>query len=364
MATETLSLRALNRATLARQLLLARARVPVVAAIEQLGGLQAQEAKPPFAALWSRLDGFTREELGTALQAREVVRGTLMRGTLHLVSAPDFCALRGALAPVLAQGLRALGERAEGLDVEAVLPVARRLLADGPLTFGELRALLLEAFPRVHERALGFAVRMHLPLVIVPTDDPWSFRSPSRFTLADDWLGSGLVEAGSSEALVRRQLAAFGPATTADVQAWSGSKGLANVIDGLRHELIMFRDLRGRELFDLPDAPRPGEDVDAPPRLLPEFDSLLLAHADRSRIVADEHRSALVTKNLRVRAAFLWDGVVQGTWTVERARKAATLVFAPFAPLPKRAASALGEEGMQMLRFLEPDATSYDVRSA
>jgi hypothetical protein len=227
MATEALSLRALNRATLARQLLLARERVPVVAAIERLGGLQAQEAKPPFASLWSRIDGFTREELGTALQAREVVRGTLMRGTLHLVSAHDFCAMRSALAPVLAQGLRALGERAEGLDVEEVLPVARRLLAKGPLTFAELRALLLEAFPHVHERALGFAVRMHLPLVIVPTDDPWSFRSPSRFTLADTWLGTDLVEAGSSEALVRRHLAAFGPATTADVQAWSGSKGSA-----------------------------------------------------------------------------------------------------------------------------------------
>src|SRR6476469_1902329 len=117
MATEALSLRALNRATLARQLLLARERVPVVDTIERLGGLQAQEARPPFASLWTRIDGFTREELGTALHAREVVRGTLMRGTLHLVSAPDFCAMRSALAPVLAQGLRALGERAEGLDV-------------------------------------------------------------------------------------------------------------------------------------------------------------------------------------------------------------------------------------------------------
>jgi hypothetical protein len=148
------------------------------------------------------------------------------------------------------------------------------------------------------------------------------------------------------------------------VQAWSGSKGLGKVIDGLRPELIVFRDARGRELFDLPDAPRPDEHVDAPPRLLPEFDSLLLAHADRARIVADEHRSALVTKNLRVRAAFLWDGEIRGTWTVERARKTATVVFAPFAPLPKRAVTALGEEGMQMLRFLEPDATTYDVRSA
>jgi hypothetical protein len=363
MATETLSLRALNRATLARQLLLARERVPVVEASERLGGLQAQEAKPPFAALWSRLDGFTRDDLGAALQARDAVRGTLMRGTLHVVSARDFCAFRSALQPVLAAGLRALGDRAEGLDLDAVLPVARKLLAAGPLTFSELRALLLEAFPAVHERALGFAVRMHLPLVMVPTDDPWSFRSPSRFTLADTWLGKGLVAKGSSEALVRRHLAAFGPATTADVQAWSGLKGLGKVIDGLRPELIAYRDVRGRELFDLPGAPRPSEDVDAPPRLLPEFDSLLLAHADRTRIVADEQRSSLVTKNLRVRATFLLDGTISGTWTIERSRKAATLVLAPFVTLPKRA-DALREEAEGMLRFLEPDAATFDVTIA
>jgi hypothetical protein len=136
------------------------------------------------------------------------------------------------------------------------------------------------------------------------------------------------------------------------------------VLDQLRLELTVFRDARGRELFDLPDAPRPGEDVAAPARLLPEFDSLLLAHADRSRIVADEHRSALVTKNLRIRASFLWDGVIQGTWTVERARKDATVVLAPFTSLPERALAALGEEAAQMVRFLEPDATTFDVRNA
>jgi Winged helix DNA-binding domain len=330
--------------------------------VERLGGLQAQEPKPAFAALWSRLDGFTPEDLGGLLQARAVVRGTLMRGTLHLVSARDFCTFRGALQPVLDEGLRALGDRAEGLDVAAVLPVARTLLQDGPRTFTELRALLLEAFPDVNERALGFAVRMRLPLVVVPTDDLWSFRSPSRFTLAETWLGEGNGEEGSSKALVRCHLAAFGPASTADVQSWSGLRGLGTVLDELRPELVVFRDARGRELFDLPDAPRPDEDVAAPARLLPEFDSLLLAHADRSRIVADEHRSALVTKNLRVRASFLLDGVIQGTWTVERARKAATVVLAPFAPLPRRAVTLLGEEALQMLRFLEPDATTLDVR--
>jgi hypothetical protein len=363
MATETLSLRALNRATLARQMLLARQAVPVVEAVERLGGLQAQEPKPPFAALWSRLEGFERGELATALHAHEVVRGTLMRGTLHLVSAGDFCAFRSALAPVLEQGHRMLGERAAGLDVDAVLPVARALLEDGPRTFTELRALLLERFPDVNERALGFTVRMLLPLVMVPTDDPWSFRSVSRFTLADGWLGKAFEVTGSSRALVRRHLAAFGPATTADVQAWSGLKGLGPVLDELRPELLVFRDERGRELFDLPGAPRPDEGVDAPARLLPEFDSLLLAHADRTRIVADEYRSKLVTKNLRVRATYLVDGSIGGTWTIERARSAATLVLAPFAHAPKRA-KALLEEAEGMLRFLEPDAKTFDVKAS
>jgi hypothetical protein len=357
---ETLSLRALNRATLARQLLLARERVGAADAVERLGGLQAQEARPPFAALWTRLDGFAPDELRAALEARDVVRGTLMRGTLHLVSAADYRAFRSALQPALAQGLRALGERARGLDVDAVLAVARRLLQDGPRTFSELRASLLEAFPQVNERALGFAVRMQLPLVMVPTGDAWAFPSVARFTLADEWLGTKLAE-GSSEPLVRRHLAAFGPSTAADVQSWSGLKGIARVLAELRPELEVLEDERGRELFDLPGAPRPGADAEAPVRLLPEFDSLLLAHADRTRLVADEHRGKLVTRNLRIRAAFLVDGFVQGTWSTTRSGKAATLELAPFATLAKRVRQQLAEEAESMLRFLEPDASTYAV---
>jgi hypothetical protein len=362
MATETLSLRGLNRATLARQLLLARERVGVAEAVDRLGGLQAQEPKPPFAALWSRLDGFAPDELRAALDGREVVRGTLMRGTLHLVSAGDFGAFRAALQPALAQGLRALGDRAKGLDVDAVLPVARGLLQAAPRTFSELRALLLEEFPDSNERALGFAVRMQLPLVMVPTGDPWAFPSVARFTLADEWLGSTLDDEPSSEPLVLRHLAAFGPSTAADIQSWSGLKGIAKVLDELRPKVVVMHDERGRELFDLPDAPRPGDGAESPLRLLPEFDSLLLAHADRSRLVADEHRGKLITKNLRVRAAFLVDGFVQGTWSTTRTRTAATLELAPFSPLAKRVQRQLSDEAESMLRFLEPDASTFEVR--
>jgi hypothetical protein len=260
--------------------------------------------------------------------------------------------------------MRALGDRAHELELDRVLPAARTLLEAEPRTFGELRSLLQRQFPRVDERALGYAVRMHLPLVMVPTDDTWAFPSVARFTLADEWLGTAFEDEESLEPLVLRHLAAFGPATAADVQSWSGLQGLGRVLTGLKPQLELFRDERGRTLFDLPDAPRPDAETEAPVRLLPDFDSLLLAHADRSRLVADEHRGKLITRNLRVRAAFLVDGFVQGTWTVKRARTAATLELAPFDTLPERTMVALSDEAHSMLRFLEPDAATHDVTVA
>jgi hypothetical protein len=352
-APETLTLRALNRATLARQMLLAREAVTVVEAVERLGGLQAQEARPPFAALWARVEGFRREDLAAALRDRSLVRGMLMRATLHLVSAGDYAAFRPALAPVMAGALTALRGRDEGLDIEALLPVARRLAQERPRTFGELRPLLSEAFPGVDERALGYATRTHLPMVMVPTDDRWAFPADAAFTPADAWLGEAIAPEGDPATLVRRHLAAFGPATAADVQRWTGLKGLKGVLEGMRDDLQVVRDERRRTLFDLPDAPRPGEDTPAPARLLPEFDSLLLAHADRTRVVPDEHRGALVSRNLRVPAVFLVDGFMAGTWRVERTKKTATLTLTPLTKLAKRDATELTREAEAMLTFTE-----------
>lgn len=358
---QTLTLRRLNRATLARQMLLARERVSVVQAVERLCGLQAQEARPPFVGLWTRVEGFEAAALHRALHKREMVRATLMRATLHLMSAADYAAFRTALAPVMTSAMSALRGRDAGLELDEVVPAARRLLAGAPRRFDELRALLSEAFPEVNERALGYAVRLNLPLVMVPTEDRWAFPAASAFTPAEDWLGGELSPDGAPQALVRHYLAAFGPATAADVQTWSGLKGLKTVLGGLREELAVFRDERGRELFDLSDAPRPEEDVPAPPRFLPDFDNLMLAHADRTRVLADEHRASVVTKNLRVRATFLWDGLVAGTWTVEQKRDAATLNMQPFERLPKKATEELADEGLELLRFVEPDAATFDV---
>ena len=344
------TVRELNRATLARQLLLGRADIGVVEAVERLAGLQAQEPKPPFLALWSRLDGFAADDLRRALTGGDLVRAMMMRATLHAVSARDFAVLRPAVQPVLDASMKSvLRGRDDGYHIDAVVAAAAALVREGPMTFGELRAALAEQFPSANDRALGYTVRTQLPLVMVPTEDRWAFPRDARFGPAPE-LGKADLEH-----LVRRHLAAFGPATVADVQTWCGLKGLKDVVAGMD-------DLEqlDKRLYDLPGAPRPGEDAQAPARFLPEFDSLLLAHADRTRVVAEEHRKGLVTKNLRVRAVFLWDGFAAGTWEVKATRKLATMTLRPFEKLPRRARKPLVEEGERLLRFAEPDVA--DVR--
>ncbi len=191
MTVETLSRNALNRALLARQMLLAREEIPPLGAVERLVGLQAQQAQPPFVGLWTRVAGFEREDLLRLLRDRKAVRSTLMRGTLHLTSADDYLSLRGPLQPMLSAGMRAvLRGRAEALDLPAVLAEAARYFAGGPRTFQELRSVLDGAFPGGDERAMGYAVRTHLPLVAVPDDSAeWGFRADPRFTLAESWIG-------------------------------------------------------------------------------------------------------------------------------------------------------------------------------
>ena len=364
---ESLTHRQLNRATLARQMLLRREDVSVVTAVERLIGMQTQEPRPPFIGLWTRLDDFDRQDLLQALHEHQIVRGTLMRGTLHLMGATDYAAYRQALQPVLTRALSVLGERSEGLDPEQVLPVARHLLSERPRTFGELRSLLEAKFPHINDRALGFCVRMLLPLVMVPTQARWGFPADAEFALAETWLEQPLApgDETATQHLVLRYLAAFGPATVADVQTWSGLQALKPVLAALRPQLRVFRDEQRKELFDLPDAPRPAEDTPAPPRFLPEFDNLLLSHADRTRVLANEHRNLVkVTGNLRVRATFLIDGFVSGTWRTERKRGSATMSLVPFVPLSQPDLAALSEEGEALLRFLEDDATHFEVNLA
>ena len=357
-----LSERAMNRATLARQMLLRREKATPVAVVERLAGMQAQLARPPFVGIWSRLQRFAAADLIEAIDRRDIVRGTLMRGTLHLVSRKDYSAFRPTLQPALTAGLRAImKERADALDIPALVAAGRAYFGAEPRTFDELRGHLLERFPKADERAMGYAVRMHLPLVQTPeTGAQWAYPSSSDFALAEAWLGAPLKKADPA-AFALRYFAAFGPARADDLKTWSGMPNAREVIESLRPQLATFADERGRELFDLPKAPRPDEDEAAPVRFLPEFDNLLLAYADRTRFIAKEHRPHIASRNLFVPATFLVDGVIRGTWKVERKRKAATLVLEPFEPLAKATRRDLVEEGESLLRFLEPAADAFAV---
>lgn len=336
-----LTRRALNRAFLARQLLLAREAIAPQKAIEQLAGLQAQEAKPPYLALWTRIDGFTRDALHDAIVKRQVVRGTMMRGTLHLVSRNDYLAWRQTLQPALARIAEGLAKKS--VDVAGVCATARTFFDEEPRPFDALRAV----FPPDDARMMAYMVRLHLPLLMVPDDSTWSYSPSAPFAVAETFLKAKLKPASPRD-FVLRYLAAFGPATPADFQNWSGLGDARPVFEELRPKLETFRDEKKRELFDLPKAPRPDEDTEAPVRFLPEFDSTLLGHADRSRIIADEHRPRVATKNLRILATFLVDGFVAGTWSIVKKK----LELAPFGKLDKRTRSALDEEGERLVAFL------------
>ncbi|WBQ05854.1 winged helix DNA-binding domain-containing protein [Kribbella sp. CA-293567] len=358
----TLSPRAINRATLARQLLLERSDLSVPQAVTQLAGLQGQEPKHPYVGLWTRLAGFTDGDLTAAVEAREVVRATLFRGTLHLITAEDYLRFRNTLSPVLEAGLKLLGDRAAGLEPEKVAAAARQLLAVRPLTFTEVRDALQKQFPEVNDRALGFCTRMLVPLVISPADTRWGWTANAPFTPAEQWIGKKLRRAAVPDELAVRYLEAFGPATSADFQTWSGLPRAKQLFDSLKLEA--FTDENGKTLYDVPDSPRPDPDTVAPVRFLPEFDNLLLAHAKRQRIIADEHRSAVFTKNLRVKSTYLVDGLVAGLWSSERKRGVATLTLTSFGRTPKKTAAELEREGTALLGFLEPDAKTYAVVTA
>jgi hypothetical protein len=344
-------------------MLLTREKTSAFAAVNRLVGMQAQQAQPPFIGLWTRVAGFKRDALLRLLRDRKIVRATMMRGTLHLVGAQDYLSLRGTLQSALSAGMRAvLRDRAERLNIPALVAAARRTFVARPRTFTELRADLLDGFADGDERAMGYAVRTHLPLIVVPDDSDWGFRSDPDFADAEAWLGRSIGTEEQPDTLVLRYLEAFGPAAAADVQTWSSLSGARDVLDKLRPKLQIFRDARKRELFDLPDAQRPPEDTAAPVRFLPGFDNVILSHADRTRIIVDEHRPLVTTRNLQVLPTFLVDGFVAGTWKSSLAKNVACLSVSPFAPLSAAAKAQLAEEGEELVRFIEPNAEKHTVR--
>jgi len=362
---ETLTKRQLNRALLARQMLLERQKTTPLAAIERLVGMQAQIPRPPFGGLWTRLQRFEREDLLRLIHEKKVVRATAMRGTIHLLTASDYRMLRPALAGMLAAGARTIvGKRmTEAPGTEELLDIGRDFFGNWPAPFDEFRKMLLFRYPELDVRAMAYTVRLGLPMVMVPTDAIWGFPSNAGFALAEKWLGQKIpVESPPLEKIVLRYLAAFGPATPADAQTWSGLRALRDVFERLRPKLVTFRDERKRELFDLPDAPRPDEGTPAPVRFLPEYDNVMLSHADRTRIVSDEDRKRVVTTNLIVIGSFLVDGFAAGTWKIGEKKKSVTLLLTVFRTLAKTTTAKLEEEGEAMIRFYFPEAIDHAVR--
>ncbi|QKW33699.1 winged helix DNA-binding domain-containing protein [Actinomadura sp. NAK00032] len=353
--------RDLNRALLARQMLLERRDMPVLDAIEHLVGMQAQAPSPPHIGLWSRLDGFAFDAVGPLMTERRVLRMVLMRGTLHLVSARDARALRPLTQPLLDNYLRTRAADLAGIDLDAVTAHARALLEDEPRTDKELRELLAERWPGEDPALLGWAVRLRLPLVQVPPRGIWGASGIARHTTLDTWLDGRPTAETTLDEVVLRYLAAFGPASAQDVQQWSGLTRLGEVVERLRPRLLEFRDEDGRALYDVPDAPRPGGDAPAPVRFVPDFDNLLLSHADRARIISEEHRKRVFTVNGIIRATFLVDGFVHGMWKIEKKRGEAVLRVDPFAPVPKRECAALEEEGLRLLAAAHPGVKSHAV---
>jgi hypothetical protein len=361
---ETLDRRALNRATLARQLLLERSELPALDAVEHLVGLQAQVPLDPYVALWSRLRRFRPAELSELLETRRVVRTVVMRATIHLVGAEDCLLLRPLMQPVLDRELQRHRDYApllRGVDLDRVLRFARDLVGECPRTGPQLRAALAERFPEHDAAALAYACRNLLALVQVPPRGLWGRTAQVTSTTAESWLGRPLARRPSLGAVVLRYLAAFGPASVGDVSAWCRLTGLREVVERLRPQLRTFRDERGRELFDLPDAPRPGADAPAPVRFLPEYDNALLSHDDRSRFAPENPRVPVAAAFTSLgQGAVLVDGTVAGSWQLER--EAAALVVRHVRPLPRRGADAIGAEGRRLLRLLATEAATHDVR--
>lgn len=362
--TRELGTRALNRALLERQLLLRRHTMPASDAIERLVGMQAQIPSDPYVALWSRLVDFQTDELSTLITDRKAVRMGLLRATIHLVTARDGLALRPVVQPALERTFQTsspFGRRLVGVDIDRLLAIGRALVDQRPRTSADLRPLVHRRWPKRDQDSLVMAVSYLLPLVQVPPRGVWGKSGQPRRTTLEAWLGRPLGKTRAPDAMILRYLAAFGPATAGDARTWSGLSGLSAVFERLRPRLRIFRDERGRELFDVPDGPLPDPATPAPPRFLPVYDNLVLSHADRARVVRPLDPRRLGYMEGANFGSVLIDGFVGATWTVKRGPKAATLRIALLDRLPKRERVAVEAEGDRLLNFIGADSKTREV---
>ena len=332
-------------------------------AIEQLVGMQAQVPTAPYIGLWSRLEGFETEELARLILKRRAVRMALMRSTIHLVTARDALALRSLVQPVIERSHDGQHRRhLTGVERDTLVAAATDLLTEKPRLLKDVADLLGDRLPGVDRHALASAVRAWVPLVQPPPRGIWGEGGVAVHASATSWLEGTRAREMTVDQMVLRYLGAFGPATVMDAQAWSGLTKLRDVFERLRPRLRTFRDERGMELFDLPDAPRPNPDTPAPPRFMPEYDNVFLAHADRSRIV-DPVRAATLSTATGTVQGLLVDGFAAGTWRIARERGSATLTVELLGRISKTDRAAVVEEGKRLVQFLAPGlAASVTVR--
>jgi Winged helix DNA-binding domain len=358
-----LTQRRLNRALLARQLLLERSPLPLPKAIERIAGLQAQYAPSAYIGLWSRLRSFALADLTRALERRRVVQATLMRSTIHIVPAGDFWPYAIAIRRDQRDWWERTHRRSLGeLDRAAVDAAVREALADGPRPRSELLDVVRPfgpSWPTMVWNGVG------VELVRVPPSGTWERRRADLYATAESWLGPPRIdEPDAVDLLLRRYLAAFGPARIAEAADWAGVNvtTLRPSVERLR--LRRLRDEADNELFDLPRAPLPAEDTPAPVRFLPTWDSTLLVHARRTQILPERFRPLVfATKTPHSFPTFLVDGAVAGKWRVERTKAKATLALEPFEPLPRATRAELHGEAERLVRWHEPDVGSYAVRA-
>jgi hypothetical protein len=344
VSRRVLSVRELNRALLARQLLLERSELPLTRALERIGGLQTQYAPSAYVGLWSRLEDFHRDALTKALEQRRVIQATLMRVTIHMVSKRDYPLLAEAIRKGRQEWwLRTVRRQVEGIDMAAVAALLRRHLERGPLRQAELIKLIeSEGHPRIAWSGAG----LWLDMVRVPPSGTWEQRRADLYGLADEWLGrSDATEDDGLKLLVRRYLGGFGPAGLKDMANWAGLTvtTLRPVVEHMR--LRRFRDEEGGELLDLPGAPLPDPDIPAPVRFIPTWDATLLVHARRTQILPERYRPLIFhTKTPHSFPTFLVDGAVAGKWRYEKGRVA----LEPFDRLTRSARRELEEEAERL----------------
>lgn len=363
-----LGLRELNRALLARQHLLTRVPVSARDMVHRLAGLQAQHPTSSYFTLWARIADFDPQELAGLMTDRAVVRIALMRSTIHTVTADDCLAWRPLLLPAMERMFATTHLRATaGADRDELTALGRAFIEEKPRTFAEAGAYLGEHWPDAEPAALAAALRTWAPLVQVPPRGLWGRSGPVAHTTAEHWLGRPLDAEPQLDAMVLRCVAALGPVTAKDVQVWSGLTRLAPVLERLRPRLVTFRDEQGRELFDLPDAPRPDAETPAPVRFLADFDNITLSHDDRARVITRAWQQWRLTQGNKLWGSVLVDGFVRGAWRIERTKDTATLLVES-GPEPADAVAAdrdaIEAEGRALLAFAARDRDKHDIAFA